>query len=92
MEIFKLGKISDKLCEYFVKPICPYACFEYLYRNFLSSSDFLKVTPGSKAAMKGMLAGDQIVAINGSATEQLTHMEAQNLIKNAGNRLQLQLK
>ena len=42
--------------------------------------------------MKGMLAGDQIVAINGSATEQLTHMEAQNLIKSAGNRLQLQLK
>ena len=60
--------------------------------KFLGLSDFLKVTPGSKAAMKGMLAGDQIIAINGSATEQLTHMEAQNLIKSAGNRLQLQLK
>ncbi len=50
------------------------------------------MTPGSKAAMKQMMAGDIIHEINGVNTDNLNHMEAQNLIKNAGTRLQLKIK
>ena len=50
---------------------------------------FVKVTPGSKAAYKQIVAGDIICKINGVDTEGLSHMEAQNHIKNAGSRLQL---
>ena len=49
----------------------------------------LKVTPGSKAAFKQIVAGDVICKINGVDTEGLSHMEAQNHIKNAGSRLQM---
>jgi len=48
-----------------------------------------RVTPGSKAAYKQIVAGDIICRINGVDTEGLSHMEAQNHIKNAGSRLQL---
>lgn len=48
-----------------------------------------KVTPGSKAALKQMYVGDIICKINGVDTEGLSHMEAQNHIKNAGTRLHM---
>ncbi|XP_057297447.1 PDZ and LIM domain protein 5-like isoform X2 [Hydractinia symbiolongicarpus] len=51
-----------------------------------------RVTPGSKAGNKRIMAGDTILVINGTSTETLTHLEAQNLIKNAGSRLQLKLR
>ena len=39
-----------------------------------------------------MMAGDVISEINGVATENLSHMEAQNHIKNAGSTLQLKVR
>lgn len=49
-----------------------------------------KVTPNTPAA--GQLhAGDAILGIGGSNTSQLTHMQAHQLIKSAGNFLQLTL-
>lgn len=50
------------------------------------------MTPGSKAGNKRIMAGDTILVINGTSTDTLTHLEAQNLIKNAGSRLQLKLR
>ncbi|XP_066934184.1 LIM domain-binding protein 3-like isoform X3 [Clytia hemisphaerica] len=51
-----------------------------------------RVTPGSKASTKGILAGDSIVSINGIATSTLSHMDAQNTIKQSGSTLQLTMK
>uniref|UniRef100_A0A1A7XDH1 PDZ and LIM domain 1 (Elfin) n=1 Tax=Iconisemion striatum TaxID=60296 RepID=A0A1A7XDH1_9TELE len=41
-----------------------------------------RVNPGSKAAEANLHMGDIIVSINGEATENMTHLEAQNKIKN----------
>jgi len=38
------------------------------------------------------LAGDSILQINGTATDTLSHMDAQNAIKQSGGRLQLRMK
>lgn len=51
-----------------------------------------RVTPGSKAAIKGILAGDSIVSINGVSTDSLSHMDAQNAIKQSGQRLGLLMR
>ena len=41
------------------------------------------MTPGGKAAAGGLLAGDFILAINGTSWEGLKHMEAQQLVTSA---------
>ncbi|XP_028279445.1 PDZ and LIM domain protein 1 [Parambassis ranga] len=40
-----------------------------------------RVNPGSRAAQANLCIGDIILAINGEATESMTHLEAQNKIK-----------
>eukprot|EP00794_Sanderia_malayensis_P016682 gene16682-18376_t len=61
-------------------------------KDFGIPLNIARVTPGSKAAIKLLSAGDIIQEINNVNTENLNHMEAQNLIKNAGTRLQLKIK
>jgi len=61
-------------------------------KDFGVALNVARVTPGSKAANKRLMAGDQILVINGQETSNLKHTDAQNLIKNAGDRLQLKLK
>lgn len=39
------------------------------------------MNPGSKAAQANLCTGDIILSINGDATENMTHLEAQNKIK-----------
>eukprot|EP00795_Rhopilema_esculentum_P013167 gene13167-3965_t len=51
-----------------------------------------RVTPGSKAALKQMVVGDIICEINGFNMESLSHMEAQNHIKNAGSTLNMKIR
>lgn len=41
----------------------------------------LQVTPGSKAAQANLCIGDQILAIDGEPTQNMTHLQAQNKIK-----------
>ncbi|XP_028651817.1 PDZ and LIM domain protein 1 isoform X3 [Erpetoichthys calabaricus] len=41
-----------------------------------------RVSPGSKAAEANLCIGDLILSINGEQTESMTHLEAQNKIKN----------
>ncbi|KAK0137291.1 LIM domain-binding protein 3 [Merluccius polli] len=48
-----------------------------------------RITPGSKASMGSLVQGDVIVAIDGVATEGMTHLEAQNRIKMAACNLAL---
>lgn len=50
-----------------------------------------QVTPGSKAALGDLCPGDTILAINGESTELMTHMEAQNRIKNCPQQLTLSI-
>jgi len=47
------------------------------------------VTPGSKAAVANLCIGDQIIAIDGENTENMTHLEAQNKIKGCTDELTL---
>lgn len=50
---------------------------------------FLQVTPGSKAAIANLCIGDQIIAIDGVNTGNMTHLEAQNKIKGCADELTL---
>lgn len=50
-----------------------------------------QVTPGSKAAQANMCIGDQILAIDGEATDGMTHLEAQNKIKACGDEMVLSI-
>lgn len=50
------------------------------------------VTPGSKASGQGVEAELHILAINGMDTSNLTMVEAQNIVKETGNKLILRLK
>ncbi|KAM9846534.1 PDZ and LIM domain protein 4 [Aulostomus maculatus] len=58
-------------------------------RDFSTPLTISRVTPGSKAAQGDLCPGDTILAINGDSTEHMTHMEAQNRIKNCSQQLTL---
>lgn len=60
-------------------------------RDFSTPLTISRVTPGSKAAQGDLCPGDTILAINGDSTEQMTHMEAQNRIKNCTQQLALSI-
>lgn len=51
-----------------------------------------QITPGSKAAGGTLAQGDIISAIDGVATDGMTHLEAQNKIKAATTRLSLSMQ
>lgn len=50
-------------------------------KDFEQPLTISRVTPGSKAAQANLCMGDMILAIDGEATENMTHLEAQNKIK-----------
>ncbi|XP_036380171.1 PDZ and LIM domain protein 4 [Megalops cyprinoides] len=58
-------------------------------RDFSTPLTISRITPGSKAAQSDLCPGDTILAINGDATETMTHMEAQNRIKASTDKLVL---
>lgn len=60
-------------------------------RDFSTPLTISRVTPGSKAAQGDLCPGDTILAINGDATEHMTHMEAQNKIKTCTQQLTLSI-
>ncbi|KAK6329419.1 hypothetical protein J4Q44_G00013970 [Coregonus suidteri] len=51
-----------------------------------------RITPGTKAAGGSLVQGDIIASINGLSTEGMTHLEAQNKIKIASNKLTLTMQ
>ncbi|KAK3573469.1 hypothetical protein QTP86_024688 [Hemibagrus guttatus] len=51
-----------------------------------------RITPGSKAASGNLTQGDIIVAIDGVSTDGMTHLDAQNKIKNASYNLALTMQ
>ncbi|MEQ2171046.1 hypothetical protein GOODEAATRI_006645 [Goodea atripinnis] len=51
-----------------------------------------QITPGSKAAGGTLAQGDIISAIDGVSTEGMSHLEAQNKIKSAINKLTLAMQ
>ncbi|XP_049420130.1 LIM domain-binding protein 3b isoform X1 [Epinephelus fuscoguttatus] len=51
-----------------------------------------RITPGSKAVGGSLAQGDIISAIDGVSTEGMTHLEAQNKIKLATNKLSLTMQ
>ncbi|XP_077361224.1 PDZ and LIM domain protein 4 [Festucalex cinctus] len=58
-------------------------------RDFSTPLTISRVTAGSKAAQGDLCPGDTILAINGDVTEHMTHMDAQNRIKNCTQQLTL---
>ncbi|KAH9495008.1 LIM domain-binding protein 3 [Bulinus truncatus] len=56
-------------------------------RDFSSELSVKKIQPGSPA--DGQLrAGDRIIGIGNTSTQNMTHMQANHLIKSAGNAVQ----
>ncbi|XP_066047452.1 PDZ and LIM domain protein 1 isoform X3 [Chamaea fasciata] len=58
-------------------------------RDFEQPLAISRVTPGSKAAIANLCIGDQIIAIDGVNTDNMTHLEAQNKIKSCTDELTL---
>ncbi|XP_067995889.1 PDZ and LIM domain protein 1 isoform X1 [Melanerpes formicivorus] len=58
-------------------------------RDFEQPLTISRVTPGSKAAIANLCIGDQIIAIDGVNTDNMTHLEAQNKIKGCPDELTL---
>ncbi|NXN16044.1 PDLI1 protein, partial [Indicator maculatus] len=58
-------------------------------RDFEQPLTISRVTPGSKAAIANLCIGDQIIAIDGVDTDNMTHLEAQNKIKGCPDELTL---
>ncbi|XP_064370004.1 PDZ and LIM domain protein 1 isoform X2 [Dromaius novaehollandiae] len=58
-------------------------------RDFEQPLTVSRVTPGSKAAIANLCIGDQIIAIDGVNTDNMTHLEAQNKIKGCTDELTL---
>ncbi|XP_067093042.1 PDZ and LIM domain protein 1 [Osmerus mordax] len=50
-------------------------------KDFEQPLTISRVTPSSKAAQANLCIGDMILAIDGEATEHMTHLQAQNKIK-----------
>ncbi|XP_078469601.1 PDZ and LIM domain protein 3-like [Lampetra fluviatilis] len=61
-------------------------------KDFSQPLTISRITPGSKAALAGMVAGDVILSIEGSDADDLTHLEAQNKIKACGDDLTLNIR
>lgn len=53
---------------------------------------FFQITPGSKAAVANLCAGDVILAIEGVQATDLLHCEAQNKIKESTRQLSLTIE
>ena len=51
----------------------------------------MKVTPGSKADVAGIQSGDYIIEINGASSDNMTHFDAQDAVRRAGQNLDLLL-
>ncbi|XP_039186682.1 PDZ and LIM domain protein 3 isoform X1 [Crotalus tigris] len=51
-----------------------------------------RITPGSKASQANLCPGDIIIAIDGHSTENMTHNDAQEKIKAAGQQLCLKIE
>lgn len=51
----------------------------------------MKVTPGSKADVAGIQSGDYIVEINGASSDNMTHFDAQDAVRRAGQNLDILL-
>lgn len=55
----------------------------------LPASPSVQITPGSKAAVANLCAGDVILAIEGVPATDMLHCEAQNKIKESARLLSL---
>lgn len=55
----------------------------------MNPSVYSQISPGSKAATGNLAQGDIIATIDGASTEGMTHLEAQNKIKQAIHKLTL---
>ena len=71
-----------------------YSGFSLLHASLmLMCSYFLsQVTPGSKADVAGISSGDYILAINGSSSDNMSHFDAQDAVRRAGQSLDLLLE
>ncbi|XP_034043913.1 PDZ and LIM domain protein 3-like isoform X2 [Thalassophryne amazonica] len=61
-------------------------------KDFNQPLTISKITPGSKASIANLCAGDVIVAIDGVPATNMMHCEAQNKIKESTTRLRLSVE
>ncbi|GFQ87676.1 PDZ domain-containing protein [Trichonephila clavata] len=65
---------------------------EYLRLILLDSKKNKQVNPGSKAYHQGLLEGDFLKMVNGYFTDGLSQMDVQNIIKETGTHLTLEVE
>ena len=65
--------------------------FEFCDRVFPCSLS-IQVTPGSKAANSGIASGDYVLEVNGDSSDNMTHFDAQDAVRRAGQNLDLLLQ
>ncbi|XP_033890188.1 PDZ and LIM domain protein 3-like isoform X2 [Acipenser ruthenus] len=61
-------------------------------KDFNQPLTISRITPGSKASLANLCPGDIILSIDGVTTESMTHCEAQNIIKDSTNQLNLKIE
>ncbi|KAK6493118.1 PDZ and LIM domain protein 3-like isoform X2 [Huso huso] len=61
-------------------------------KDFNQPLTISRITPGSKASLANLCPGDIILSIGGVTTESMTHCEAQNIIKDSTNQLNLKIE
>ncbi|KAK1174829.1 PDZ and LIM domain protein 3-like isoform X1 [Acipenser oxyrinchus oxyrinchus] len=61
-------------------------------KDFNQPLTISRITPGSKASLANLCPGDIILSIDGVTTESMTHSEAQNIIKDSTNQLNLKIE
>ena len=52
----------------------------------------VQVTPGSKADFAGIKSGDYILEVNGDSSDNMSHFDAQDAVRRAGQNLDLHLQ
>ncbi|XP_068133188.1 PDZ and LIM domain protein 7 isoform X3 [Hyperolius riggenbachi] len=60
-------------------------------KDFNMPLSISRLTPAGKAELTGVNVGDWLLQIDGESTTNMTHIEAQNKIRAAGNKLSLAL-
>ncbi|XP_073676085.1 PDZ and LIM domain protein 3b isoform X2 [Garra rufa] len=61
-------------------------------KDFNQPLTITRVTPGSKASRVNLCPGDIILSIQGASTDDMTHADAQNKIKDSTNQLVLKIE
>lgn len=77
------------------RKLCPVSiCFAVFVNSYRVAGAFfhVQVTPGSKADFAGIKSGDYVLEVSGDSSDNMTHFDAQDAVRRAGQNLDLLLQ